>query len=57
MPQELVEAHMDPPAASSHDAPASLVEMGFAERNPETGRPGFIGPQCDLRSGGYTCPR
>jgi len=54
--RELLEEHLVPPAAAM-DAPASLVEMGFAERNAESGPPGFVGPECRVESGGFTCPR
>eukprot|EP00803_Ostreobium_quekettii_P003879 evm.model.scf_167.20 EVM.evm.TU.scf_167.20 scf_167:126901-131500(+) len=47
-----------PPPAIAASAAATLVRMGFPEKNPDgpTGS-AFIGPSCTLKTGGYTCNR
>ncbi|KAK9828063.1 hypothetical protein WJX81_007161 [Elliptochloris bilobata] len=56
--EELVNEHAPPPPARAADAAASLVRMGFPQRNAE-GFAGaaFVGADCKLGDGGYTCPR
>ncbi|EIE24534.1 transcription factor TFIIH, 44 kDa subunit, partial [Coccomyxa subellipsoidea C-169] len=56
--EDLVFEHAPPPPSLATDAAASLVRMGFAHRNQD-GVEGtaFIGKDCKLSSGGFTCPR
>ncbi|BDA42827.1 General transcription factor IIH subunit 2 [Coccomyxa sp. Obi] len=56
--EELVFEHAPPPPSLATDAAASLVRMGFANRNQDgVGGTAFIGKECKLSSGGFTCPR
>ncbi|CAK0742284.1 hypothetical protein CVIRNUC_001385 [Coccomyxa viridis] len=56
--EELVFSHATPPPSLAGDTSASLVRMGFAHRNPD-GIDGtaYIGAECKLGTGGFTCPR
>ena len=54
---ELLELHMRPPATARGDVPPKLVHMGFAEGARRDARPGFVGADRALTSGGFTCPR
>ncbi|GAB4822276.1 hypothetical protein N2152v2_009322 [Parachlorella kessleri] len=56
--EQLVLSHAVPPPAAPGSAGVSLVKMGFPAKNSEApGTAAFLGPDCELRAGGFTCPR
>mmetsp|Transcript_11153 Transcript_11153/g.33448 ORF Transcript_11153/g.33448 Transcript_11153/m.33448 type:complete len:453 (+) Transcript_11153:338-1696(+) len=56
--EEVVRQHAPPPPTAAASTAASMVRMGFPQRNAE-GVEGqsFIGSDARLGSGGFTCPR
>eukprot|EP00898_Chlorokybus_atmophyticus_P003211 jgi/Chlat1/3891/Chrsp26S04175 len=54
---ELLMAHAPPPPALADSAPASLVHMGFPQRQAEGGAPVLWPSDRSVRGGGYACPR
>ena len=55
---ELMLLHAVPPPAASASVGSSLVRMGFPARSHDApGAATFVGWECSLKSGAYTCPR
>ncbi|GIL73188.1 hypothetical protein Vretimale_4636 [Volvox reticuliferus] len=56
--EQLLLAHSSPPPATSAQAKAELVRMGFPQRSTEEASSAvFVGLEARLLSGNYTCPR
>lgn len=56
--EQLVRSHAVPPPTPPGSTGASLVKMGFPAKNSDLpGTAAFVGPDCELRPGGFTCPR
>ncbi|GLC44389.1 hypothetical protein PLESTM_001591800 [Pleodorina starrii] len=56
--EQLMMGHSNPPPATSAQAKAELVRMGFPQRSTEEASSAvFVGLEARLLSGSYTCPR
>lgn len=56
--EELLMAHAPPPPTSAQHSGAELVRMGFPQRSTDAASAAvYVGPDCVLQSGSYTCPR
>ncbi|KAL3163240.1 hypothetical protein ABBQ32_009640 [Trebouxia sp. C0010 RCD-2024] len=56
--EECVMDHAPPPPTKASGSAASLVRMGFPQKAADGPTAvAFVGPECLLQSGGFTCPR